>query len=760
MKTGLASFIFLLAILIGKVGIAEPRPLPVAWSVTEDQPVSLSWSLTASQRKLKQRLTILAEEDGKFGTLQRRILRAGTRRAVFPLAAGRYRIGVCLLPCRKGTKFSKPITVLSSSSVPDFDVPTTPPTESATPVAPTSIPSAVPTIPDNEKPGDIVPTILPTALPTTTTGTEIPTIIATSTPTSTTTATPTNSPPSTATNTPTSTPTATPTATPVGTSNNLLPGSNYGIEPITVPAVGVTGNLGFSAQVIARWSTVPYQVVTDSIRIGVVAFHRNGIDRVSFSANDGPWVDVKSEAINPSSGVSEYWVTLNAANFSDGPVEVRAVAYPKDAGLPRVLAGAFQSGPGASPARDGEYSLFLTTNAGGTYNKTARYVAGTGDDTTGLGTITQPYRTLARAAKQITDTEGSLNNATIYCLPGEYEFKLAYTTSSETEANDQFLTIAAAPGVSRDQVILTEGRPKAARVHLRGVTLIGTENGNFYTGYTTLRPLIWVDASEVRSLNGRYVDSQDQFNTAAVMVTNSTWTDTANGPVGAIMVRGTTISMIKSDLVSGAQLVLNVTGSGIDAANTGAHPDIYQIYYNTGGMDNHIVYGLYASDFTAQGIFIASLPTGEKIRNSAFVNIVLDPIQSAFTSQLSRGTEHVIFSGITMKQTFFIRTDSFLDTVFTGNLFDAVALDLAKTTPSAVAQITWEHNHFVDVTSYGTYSFGTDKSTGEPQVQSYTDGDFTPLPGSILKNRYSPLMTKVDVLQNARPSLCAVGAQE
>jgi hypothetical protein len=68
-------------------------------------------------------------------------------------------------------------------------------------------------------------------------------------------------------------------------------------------ALGAPGMVGYTARAIARWSTVPAQVVDGIMAVGVVAFHRNGIDRVSFSANGGPWLDVSAATANPDTGV-------------------------------------------------------------------------------------------------------------------------------------------------------------------------------------------------------------------------------------------------------------------------------------------------------------------------------------------------------------------------------------------------------------------------------------------------------------------------
>ncbi len=537
----------------------------------------------------------------------------------------------------------------------------------------------------------------------------------------------------------------------------LANGSGFSGATAVPPNVGAPGNVGYEATAIARWSTVPFQTFKENLRVGVVAFHRNGIEKVAFSANGGPWVDATSLTINPSTGVSEYWVTLKAADFPDGPVEIRAIAYPKTAGKPRVLGGAYQAGLGAAPPMNGEHSMFAWSNFGGTLDHEPRYVSASGNDTSGDGTVNNPFLTLSRAAQAIQTQYGSCDNGTIYCMPGEYDFEMKWGFTS-AKANDRFITITAAPGVLRDQVTIEEARPKTARIHLSNVTVKTNDAGNFYTGFNDIRAVLWVDNCYVSAKNGRYGSTQKILSTCTPYITESVWNDAPDGPTDTIMVRNTTITKLCSDMVSGVQVVLNVNGGDIDPANTGAHPDIYQIYRPTGSLENHVVYGVRANNFLAQGIFIAALANGEKIRNCAFVNLVLDANQSNFTSQINRDSEHLVIVNCTIDQTFYIRTPGFTDVSFVGNVFKAVTLDLAKCTPAQVATIDWRHNHFVDATSYGTYTFGTDITTGPAPVVNWAMGDFHPLPSGCLVNRVEALYSNYDAAGSPREPMTAVGA--
>ncbi|MDZ4753053.1 MAG: hypothetical protein SGJ11_00975 [Phycisphaerae bacterium] len=539
----------------------------------------------------------------------------------------------------------------------------------------------------------------------------------------------------------------------------LVGGSGFTGPTPQPPAVGAPGSNGNTAKAIARWTIIPYQEAGDQLRVGVIAFHRNGIDKVTFSADGGPWAEATSMTINPTTGVSEFLVTLRASDFPDGKVELRAIAYPKAAGVPRVLGGAFQSAPNQAPPLLGEYSTIVWTNAGGTVSREPRYVSGQGSDESGDGTAAAPYRTLSRAAQVMQQQYGNVEGCTIYCLPGEFDFEMKWGFTA-AKADERYVTITVAPGVARDQVFIEEARPKTGKIRLSNVSLKTNAAGNFYTGFNDLRTTLWIENCKVTTLNGRYGSSQAVLQTCSQFVTESLWTDAPDGPVGAILVRNCVVQVLKSDMVSGCQVVVNVQGGDIDPADTGAHPDIYQMYRPNGGMDNHIVYGLRASNFLAQGLFLAALANGEKIQNSAFVNIVLDANPSNFSSQLNRDCEHVLLVNCTLDQTFYIRTGGFDNVSFVGNIFRAVTLDLALTSPAQVATVDWRHNHFVDTTSYGTYSFGTDVTTGPAPVVNWSLGDFRPLQSGGLAERFEALYCNFDASGLSREPMTAVGALE
>lgn len=158
--------------------------------------------------------------------------------------------------------------------------------------------------------------------------------------------------------------------TPPGEVVILQPGSGWTGPTPEPDGYGMPSEPGWDAKAIARWDVVPHQTFDGVFEIGVVAFHMAGIDRVEFSVNDGPWEPVYEMTLNPRTEVEEYWVGLDASLFaSDGPVEVRAIAYP-NVGFPRVLGGELDwEHTYQGNQWTGEHSMFLYSNAHGTHDE-------------------------------------------------------------------------------------------------------------------------------------------------------------------------------------------------------------------------------------------------------------------------------------------------------------------------------------------------------------------------------------------------------
>lgn len=253
--------------------------------------------------------------------------------------------------------------------------------------------------------------------------------------------------------------TTTVTVTQNGSSQQVVT-STANASSVLTPGSGFSGATSQPAQVgtgayatepaIARWNVVPWQTVAGTLKIGVVAYHLNGIDRVEFNADDGSVVTVSSASLNSDSGTTEYWTTLDAANFSDGVHEIRATVYPT-VGVPVVLQGNIGDAYTISN-NDGICSLVLNTNHGATLPTHAVYVSSAGHDDTGDGSSGNPLATIVAAAVKIQDTYGSCDGGIIYCNEATHEIGSPQWWQTTPVTTNRWLTIKPWPGASKANV--------------------------------------------------------------------------------------------------------------------------------------------------------------------------------------------------------------------------------------------------------------------------------------------------------------------
>ncbi|MBX3177316.1 MAG: Ig-like domain-containing protein [Candidatus Hydrogenedentes bacterium] len=398
--------------------------------------------------------------------------------------------------------------------------------------------------------------------------------------------------------------------------NPLLEAGTGFTQPTPQPdPIGDPGDFGIDAKAIARWDVVPYQTFDAYFEIGVVAFHINGIDRVEFSVNNGPWTAVREMTLNPRTDVVEYWVGLDARDFADGPIEVRAVAYPV-VGEARVLEGPQQS----EKTSRGEFSLFLNTNANGTLPEIETYVSISGSDDSGDGSEGNPYRSIMRAARAIQDASplGMADGGTIFLEAGEYRIG-TYSFALNTLTSDRWLTI-------RPKVNLPKGaarivgadagglRTKLVRLDSLSVTPASSSDQNVIRSSGPLEDYYWVSNCELigpgREVNGQWVSGISLVFVSGTFVTNS-----RDGLAGAI-VRNVRVESIGSDAFTGSDLVLNSSAFRLDNTGTPFHADVLQ-YFTLLTIENKIAYGVSAESARGQGFFAGNEVS---IKDIAFVD--------------------------------------------------------------------------------------------------------------------------------------------
>jgi hypothetical protein len=502
----------------------------------------------------------------------------------------------------------------------------------------------------------------------------------------------------------------------------LKPGNGF-TGPTEQPApVGNPAAAGYDAKSIARWDVVPYQTFDGIFHVGVVAFHMNGIDRVDFSVNGGDWTAVRSMTRNPQTDVYEYTATLNASDYPDGPLEVRAIAWPT-VGEPRVLE-----------------SLPLNTNANGTLPTLVRWVSPAGSDTTGDGSEQNPFATIKKAAFNIRDGQGGkADNGTIYLMAGDYAFA-GTTNTAEVKTQSGYLTISAAPGLSPEQVRITAGgsgeRLNATLVRLTNLTVAA---GLLNTATLSQPSRLWLDGV-VSTRYNRFAELT--FSGFNLYATDSTFTEVRKGLANVQLARNVEVKHLGEDAFFGPVVLINVTVNDVNRTGweewehilQGApHPDVVQ--WNIGAgvtVENRIIYGLRSSNVVgAQGIFIKG-GLGSVAKDIALVNVA---VQSD-NNQWHLATNHLVMWQSAFSYNFIFRDDG----LFSGGLVRNVSIgNVVFHNLSGVnngsASVSIHNNHFV-----GGMAWGTGSTAGDPGWETL----FRPGSNSPLRSRVTELLVGID----------------
>ncbi|MFI4855384.1 MAG: hypothetical protein ACIAQF_10465 [Phycisphaerales bacterium JB065] len=427
----------------------------------------------------------------------------------------------------------------------------------------------------------------------------------------------------------------------------LQPGSGWS-GPTAEPApIGQPSDLGYDAKAIARWDVVPFQTFDEAFDIGVVAFHMNGIQRVDFAVDGGSWVSVNAPEYNARTGVMEYTVRLEPALFEDGPIEVRAIAYPV-VGEPRVLD-----------------SLELFANPDGSLTGQTVYVSHDGTDAADAGSQESPFKTIAYAINRV-----GMGGEVILLDPGFYSLE---GSAPAMQTNERWITVRGRDGLDRDDVVLGMpdderkiARLKANRVRYNNLTLDFGTIRQFYSEWNQhywFDDILWTDsngwAQEYEDHSGinNYCRTRGDAGQHGWFATDSLAYNVTYGFSGAELVRNTHSERVSGDVFKDTQAVINATIRKIDGRVKDHHTDIIQIYSL---QPNAIYYNISGYDNTeAQNIFTNS---STEVRDTAFVNIaILNESGHVGSSQLNCPHNHVLFLHVSMAHQSLIFRDDWSD---------------------------------------------------------------------------------------------------
>ncbi|MGI9013766.1 MAG: hypothetical protein ACR2GY_05880 [Phycisphaerales bacterium] len=521
----------------------------------------------------------------------------------------------------------------------------------------------------------------------------------------------------------------------------IEPGNGWLSSTNTPGSIGHPGLPGYTARVIARWDVVPFQTITEPFEVGVVAFHMNGIDRVEIGANGGPWVSVTQPRLNPRTDVVEYFATLDPSDFPDGVMELRARIIPATAGQPLVLQGPIDT---QSPW-SGIHSMYLTGNGGGSIPTPTRYVATDGNDTTGRGTQSRPFKTIFRAALDIQEDYGRADGGRIILAAGDYDWGPSFGAINPV-TSIRWLTIEAAEGATRSSVRIRRdhaGGLKTALTHLKNLTVFRTS----ISAPGSSDNAIWIDGC-VMDGGGRGVDQFFLSPTVyerGILYTGTRIQNVEIATNGSTFARDVLIEDIGADAFKNARLVLNSEVRNIDNRGIVAHPDVAQ-YHGT-DFDNVIIFGLWAVDrIDAQGLFSRRAGVDGTFNNSAFVNYVVKTTEH--NGQWQQTSDHLLFwHFVHLVRPFAFRDDSgsLQNGLFTrltnlsirNSVFNSL---LYETSFGPSEQELADNCHFERL---GTY--GTNATEGDPMFEDEDAFLFYPSADSPLRGRVGPIIVPYDL---------------
>jgi len=357
-------------------------------------------------------------------------------------------------------------------------------------------------------------------------------------------------------------------------------------------------------QPMARFDVIPYQRITSSFKVGVVAFTKPGIEKVAFSFNGGAVINVTNMTLNDRVGVWEYWTTLNPASYANGEVVTIDATVTGNDGGARALP-----------------QISVVADNSGTYRVVKAWVDTAGDDSTGIAsaaeTGTNPFATIGRAADEIQiyrNAQGWGNNAdggVIYLNEGDHTWA-SPTTRYRIVLQDEWLTITRDISASKalTRITVLAFGLGVDRVKVSGITADKSNNGiNELFGGNTLANIAWIWFND---LDGRgYSPIADQSILAGGKIDNAyytectltdLWRPTAKGKIA----RNITIQNCGSDAFRNCPLIINGDVDNASPGGTGEHTDLVQFFNNATDptLDyNVIVFNVKGTNLGYQGVF-------------------------------------------------------------------------------------------------------------------------------------------------------------
>jgi hypothetical protein len=291
------------------------------------------------------------------------------------------------------------------------------------------------------------------------------------------------------------------TATAEGTSDAVAEGVASGTSTAMAEAEAPAS----AVQPAARWTTVPFQRFgTDTIEVGVMAWHLDGIQKGTFSVNGGAGQDVtvRSWEKQRADHIWCYVLTIDLTQEVDGLLTVDCTVTADD----------------VAETTYALEQLKLVNNNGGTVTQQTVWIANDGNDSTGDGTEEAPYLTVYKGVDRLRD-DGNMDGGIIYCKAGTYSYG-TYSFPVPTANDQEWCYIMPAPGLTKADVSFTGTATEGCRVKaqcFRDITFV-THPSSFRLGPRNARggtTYLWHDDcafTPAPDANGHAVDVAVAYN--------------------------------------------------------------------------------------------------------------------------------------------------------------------------------------------------------------------------------------------------------
>jgi hypothetical protein len=552
----------------------------------------------------------------------------------------------------------------------------------------------------------------------------------------------------------------------------LLPGSAKAFSPV------------------AQYDVVPNQRIDASnspFNFGVVAFSKETVDSISCAVASGtatytgstPKTDTTME-LNSRTDVWEYFIQISNTDFSSSGTFTVNCTVTDGVSTDRTI---------------GAITLNVDHNGSGLVQDEAWVNIDVNDGTGTLNDDTDPYPSIASAITAIeAANSGESGGGVIYLVEDTYSISsLTPTTTNE------WLTLTAASGAAKENVIINAGYMTTDYLKVDGITLQSTGTGQSILKDDGNNPTYgWINNCEQIG-SGKHVSLGNpvHWGMTGKYSTNNYIHDSSMGVGWGPFSRNDNIEAIGVDVYFNTALVINSTITDHGPGVTSAHSDIYQVstsaivvnpnYYPP---ENRIIYGLKATDAHNQGFFSTfEVDNGDDTANdNALVNVMIemrDPYENTtdFTPFILGGDnwDHLIMwnctfpYGVSALGSNIVLTNS----SFVGNVFWQL-LETVDVAPGAASN-DWLYNHYMyvdGVTADCTPSSadvaegkdcprtvssmpdsGSDATTGDPGIVSNS----TPAPSSssspLVTNSFTSIVPS-DILNTERGLISNAGAYE